>query len=164
MKAKITAVLIVSALLFSGCDQIRGLLGMPTSSDIAAKKLKIAAKMQKEKDSSALQIGDTVAATAMKPAVNPMGKKMTEVPMPARTSENEGLKYRYYIIVGSYREAANVQRRMADVRGNGGVPVLIEKDELTLVGAAGFNSMSAAADAMGDVSNFASDAWIYVRK
>lgn len=161
MKAKFMAVLIVSALLFSGCDQVRGLLGMPTSSDIAAKKLKIAAKVQEGKDSSALQKGDSAT---VKPAVKPVGKKMSEMPMPARTSDNEELKYRYYIIVGSYREAANVQRRMADVRGNGGVPVLIERNGLTLVGAAGFNSMSAAADAMGDVSNFASDAWIYVRK
>jgi hypothetical protein len=74
------------------------------------------------------------------------------------------LKYRYYLIVGSYRQAASVEKRLRQLRNMEASPVAIPlKNGLTMVSAVGFNSLSDAKAAVSDVADLAPDAWVYSR-
>jgi len=74
------------------------------------------------------------------------------------------LKYKYYLIVGSYRQATSVEKRLQQFRNMEASPVTIPlKNGLTMVSAVGFNSLSDAEAAISDVADLAPDAWVYSR-
>lgn len=74
------------------------------------------------------------------------------------------LRYRYYLIVGSYKQAASVEKRLRQLRNMEANPVAIPlRNGLTMVSAVGFNSLQDAEAAVSDVSDIAPDAWVYSR-
>src|SRR5574344_827766 len=105
-------------------------------------------------------------------AAQPAAHKQQPVAQPAAPQQQTAnvdvaqtqLKYRYYLIVGSYRQAASVEKRLRQLRNMEASPVAIPlKNGLTMVSAVGFNSLSDAKAAVSDVADLAPDAWVYSR-
>src|SRR5574344_1344189 len=101
-------------------------------------------------------------------AAQPAAHKQQPVAQPAAPQQQTAnvdvaqtqLKYRYYLIVGSYRQAASVEKRLRQLRNMEASPVAIPlKNGLTMVSAVGFNSLSDAKAAVSDVADLAPDAW-----
>lgn len=121
---------LVLVCLLSGCDRIRGILGMATSGDIekARKELEEKAAAQRLRDSlERLKIEDSVA-----------------LHMQARQTD-EGLDRRYYIIVGSFKREKNSSSMLAFLKKQGYEPVKIPlKNGYDMVALRGYDAYSAA--------------------
>lgn len=134
----------------SGCDRIRGILGMATSGDIekARKELIEKAAAQRLRDSlEALKIADSVARhTQVRPA-------------------DEGLEKRYYIIVGSFKREKNSAGMLAFLKKQGYEPVKIPlKNGYDMVALCGYDTYYAARTEVDKIEQqevCPYDVWIY---
>ena len=183
MNNKILLVCVAATLILGGCDWVRSRLDLPTSKDIAAKKAFIVKKetqLDSQKnaklDSGAVQVSDTANAKVIAEG-GAYDAQLKEQPVatrqqPAATRQQSAangeaqiqLKYRYYLIVGSYRQATSVEKRFRQIRNMETSPVTIPlKNGLTMISAAGFNELSDAKAAVSDVADLAPDAWVYSR-
>lgn len=149
MKASILILLAAAALTLSGCDWVRGQLGMPTSKELQSKKARILAE-----DSIRRAKADSIAAALR------LAADTAVVETPA-----VNLEYRYYVIVGAFEKQYNVdnmKKKFTDILNS---PILVPgRDGLTMVAAAGFNTWSEAYAALGDVRPVVPEAWIYKAK
>lgn len=117
MKKVLSIILITSVFLsLASCDQLRSIAGRPTSSELAQmKERKIGIESEKAAKEAARQaqeqrrrqaVADSIAAldkiesgaVVMKPARNLSSKSM------------EALDRRYYVMIGSFGDAANAAR------------------------------------------------------
>src|SRR5574344_2186084 len=109
----------------------------------------------------ARQVAAQPAAHKQQPVAQPAAPQQQTVNVDVAQTQ---LKYRYYLIVGSYRQAASVEKRLRQLRNMEASPVAIPlKNGLTMVSAVGFNSLSDAKAAVSDVADLAPDAWVYSR-
>src|SRR5574344_303576 len=109
----------------------------------------------------ARQVAAQPAAHRQQPVAQPAAPQQHTVNVDVAQTQ---LKYRYYLIVGSYRQAASVEKRLRQLRNMEASPVAIPlKNGLTMVSAVGFNSLSDAKAAVSDVADLAPDAWVYSR-
>lgn len=183
MNNKILLVCVSATLILGGCDWVRSRLDLPTSKDIAAKKaLIVKREMQQDSqknaklDSGAVQVSDTANVKVIaeggtddarlkgRPAATPQQPTATPQKQAVNGDAQIQLKYRYYLIVGSYRQATSVEKRFRQLRNMEASPVAIPlKNGLTMVSAVGFNELSDAKAAVSDVADLAPDAWVYSR-
>ena len=133
---------------------------------IAQKKEQQRIAQQKEQQriaqqQKARQVAAQPAAHKQQPVAQPAAPQQQTVNVDVAQTQ---LKYRYYLIVGSYRQAASVEKRLRQLRNMEASPVAIPlKNGLTMVSAVGFNSLSDAKAAVSDVADLAPDAWVYSR-
>ena len=166
MLRKITIALCFAAVIVSavGCDAFRRLAGKPTSAEIAAKReliiRKEAARMARLKlmemeMTDSLPAVDTAAARR---AASPSGS--------VRGIQVSGLRYRYYVVVGSFTNEANVAKMEAFAADKGYSTVRIPLENgSTAVGLCGTDSLSAAYASLGKVKGedfCPDDAWVFV--
>src|SRR5574344_1424193 len=128
---------------------------------IAQKKEQQRIAQQTEQQQKARQLAAQPAAHKQQPVAQPAAPQQQTVNVDVAQTQ---LKYRYYLIVGSYRQAASVEKRLRQLRNMEASPVAIPlKNGLTMVSAVGFNSLSDAKAAVSDVADLAPDAWVYSR-
>src|SRR5574344_695722 len=128
---------------------------------IAQQKEQQRIAQQKEQQQKARQVAAQPAAHKQQPVAQPAAPQQQTANVDVAQTQ---LKYRYYLIVGSYRQAASVEKRLRQLRNMEASPVAIPlKNGLTMVSAVGFNSLSDAKAAVSDVADLAPDAWVYSR-
>ena len=122
---RIFTLILTTAMLFSGCDRIRSMMGKPTSSDLERIRVEKEAQQKAERDSiaraeeaAALEV-QAVETTAVKA---PAGKSSAK---PAVIPATAGSLRRYSVIVGSYLKAYNVKAMTAKMEKAGEKPFVI---------------------------------------
>jgi cell division septation protein DedD len=148
-KSAIVPLIIATLLLISGCDWIRGQLGMPTSSELDA--------LRKSKNTTQVQI-DTQCKIPEKSVI-------TDSTLTSIENKDSVFHQRYYIVAGSFKDQNNA-RKMEDIlRKNGYTPVTLElKNGFLMVTAGAFSSENEARKEMNSLleKEFSpGDLWIY---
>lgn len=167
--------LILASSLLTGCDAFRFIAGRPTSSDIEAKKVAIAAeKAAKEAAHKAyLDSLDKVAAKAVSDSIAIMDSldRMKSIllkssSMGGVTGENSG--YPYYIVLGSFMDEGNAKLMLADVTEAGyKAHLLYFKNGYIAVGACPSNGPVKAYENLAKLKGekfCPKDVWILVNK
>lgn len=151
-KLNLVVILFLFSFLLSGCNWIRTQLGMPTSSelDMATQANLYAASEAASYDSLQKVKADSLAlADSLKKA---------EIPV-------TDFKYRYHVIVGSFKVQMNSQKMMEFLLNNGYKPAKINfKNGFTLVSAASFDTLQEAINEMHSImdKDFSpDDIWVY---
>lgn len=121
MKKSLILALALSAVLLTGCDQVRSFLGRPTSADIEAKKQAILAAQeaerlaQEEAERIVRHAADSVAArdtlSRMRAAWMPLSK--------IRGARPISLEHTYCIVIGSFQRRYNADRQLERARQAG---------------------------------------------
>lgn len=136
ISAYLMTVLIV-AVSVSGCDFFRSIAGRPTSAEIEIKRQMIAAQQAEHQamiDSVRKvekQIADSLAL------IDSLQKKDVTVLNPSKLGGlyTEELNRRYYIIVGSFMDKNNAQRKLTEMKNKGHMAEIISfKNGYTAVG------------------------------
>ena len=148
-KSAVVPLIIATLLLISGCDWIRGQLGMPTSSELDA--------LRRSRNTTQVQI-DTQSKTFEK-----SGK--TDSTLTSVENKDSVLHNRYYIVAGSFKDQNNA-RKMEDIlRKNGYTPVTLEmKNGFSMVTTGAFSSENEAMKEMNlllEKEFSPGDLWIY---
>lgn len=146
---KLIMTLMAAAVLLTGCDFFRSLVGKPTSEDIERMRLEAQeqARMKREQDSlnklRALELEQARAAAE-------------------NSLENAG---RYHVILGSFKVEGNAEKMYAMLEKNGYKPRVIEfNNGFEAVSVAAYNDYREAIKAMQDVMEYQfcpEDVWIY---
>ncbi len=145
MKNHVVLAFLMVLLVTSSCDFLRSLAGRPTSSDLDRKRVEIARleelKLQQEKEQ--LRLDSLIAARqAAADSLSAMQARMITDSLALVDSLQQlngtilnptelgglyttKLDSRYYIIIGSFSRRANAENLLAQVAGEGYVPVLI---------------------------------------
>lgn len=124
--ARIFSIIAVSALLLTGCDFVRGLLGKPTSKDIEALKMEQAAR-------------DKAVQDSIKAA------KEEQEKVAQMLADSQEAKAKYYVILGSFLEYANANSFADRLQKLGYEPVKIDfKNGFRAVGVCGTDNLDEA--------------------
>lgn len=132
-KSLITA-LLLSMTVLTACDSLRKFAGRPTSEDIAFKRAEIVrmkeiehrimmdslAKVEREMSDSLAKVDSAESAKAdkaLRETVRSSGK-LRDIKALGNL-ETADLPYRYYIMVGSFKEKANAQKMLGIVQEAG---------------------------------------------
>ncbi len=128
---KKSVLLIMSAMLvtLTGCDFLRAIAGRPTSKDIEEKRIAV----MKAEEEALQQHLDSIRTAEMKAvsdsldAFSSLMESGVVVSGPERVGGISGMElgYRYYIIVGAFRESANARKLFNAASEKGYDPVLI---------------------------------------
>jgi len=123
MKKFVPIVLLLSVLLSGSCDTFRKIAGRPTSDELELKKLKIEAQ-QAEIEALKLEQKRLVDSLAMMDSLRQLSGTVLNL------SELGGLyttslDFKYYIVVGSFRNRNYAENLLTTVSGAGYSPVLI---------------------------------------
>ena len=139
-KSVIISLIVASVLSISGCDWIRGELGMPTSADLDAYR---SSKYVSKVDTSVIPAADSTSADSLKPSV----------------------EKRFYIVAGSFKDASNVKKMEDILKKNGYTPLSFAmKNGFTMVTAGGFDTEAEASKEMRFLleKDFSpEDLWVY---
>ena len=154
----------------SGCDSFRRLAGRPTSADIAVKRARIEAEEaahQARLDSLRMvrkAVADSIELQDLVKASGTMVTKGSAV----RGLSLSGLKYRYYIVAGTFGSRDNAVALSSRARAAGFEPTLIPfNNGFTAVGLEGTDKMAVCWEALGKIrqeSFCPKDAWILVNE
>ena len=108
---RLFTLILAAAVLFSGCDRIRSMMGKPTSSDLE--------RLRVEKEAQEKALRDSIAraeeALAVDTVAVPAPEKPAAAKPAAKPAASSGNLPRYSVIVGSYIKDYNVRamtRRM----------------------------------------------------
>lgn len=124
MKKTVILALVAGAVLVSGCDFFRSLAGRPTSEEIAAKRdsLAVVAAEREAAEAQALALAqhraDSLAAVAQfrrdslatEEEIAAM-KVMVLTPDKLKGLYHTTLDKKYYVVIGSFRERANAEKK-----------------------------------------------------
>ncbi len=153
-KSVIISLIVVSIFSVTGCDWIRGELGMPTSADMDAYR---SSKYVSRVDTSVIPVTDSTLTDTL-------SKQPTSV-VSAVDSGKTAVVKRYYIVAGSFKDSSNVLKMEDILRKNGYIPLsLAMKNGFTMVTAGAFDTEAEAAREMRFLleKDFSSgDLWIY---
>ena len=159
-------VLFVLALpLLNGCDLFRKMAGRPTSAEIEAKRIYIEQQERGHRnrlDSLQVmqkQISDSLALLDSVRAIKSSIVEVRQLSDETRSS----LKYRYYVIVGTFGNADNAEKRMKGAEQAGYSAVKIRyRNGFTAVGVLPSDSLSDAFASLRGIRDggFCPDAWI----
>jgi len=152
-------------LLCSGCDMFRKMAGRPTSKDIEAKRAAILQREAEEKkalcDSSlAEEKGDSVSTNLTSDeaaAAALIGERQLS------EDSAQALQYRYYVIIGTFRERSNALKLSSKAESLGYKPALIAyRNGYTAVGIAPADTLSDAYSALLTIrsGSLSPEAWI----
>lgn len=132
---------IMALLSLSSCEWLKHSLGMKTSAEIEAMKLAQQEAVQQETPQQ-----DTVSTTE-------------------QPATDQQMEFRYYVILGSFREASNVELMEKDAKKFGYNPIVIPMSNgYTMVAASGHNTLNEAAKALAQLEETdlcPYDRWIY---
>lgn len=138
--------------VLSGCDRVRGILGMATSEDIEKARKELALRDEKERKER-----DSIAVSEMKDTLEVVQKVLPE-----------SLDKRYYIIIGSFKVSKNTRNLLSFLKEQGYVPRMIPlKNGYDMVALGGYDGYS---EARGEVNRIEQkevcpyDVWIYDTK
>ncbi len=169
-----SVLLLMSIMLVSltGCDFLRSVAGRPTSKDIENKRIAIIraeeAALQSRLDSIRLAeekvVADSLAALEV---LEETGIMMNGPERIGGLSGTE-LEYRYYIIVGAFRESANARKLFTTASDSGYEPVLIScRSGMIAVGLSPSNSLVSISETyarLKDEPFCPKEAWILVKE
>lgn len=146
---KFVSMLLVAAVMLTGCDFFRSIMGKPTSKDL--ERMKIEAQRQAE----AKRKQDSID----------MAKAQEAARIAAAEAEARMLKERYYVVVGSFKVPGNADRLFEVIRKNGyGIRIIPMKNGFSMVAAASTDNYREALKIMSDVKEFVfcpEDVWVY---
>lgn len=183
MKRSYILVLLAVMMTVSGCDFFRRVAGRPVSADIEAKKVEIAhAEARKAEEAREQARLDSLQAAAEKAREAEEMAARDSLAAHAALKEKECMIYnlsslkglssgeldhRYYVIVGSFRDAANADKFIAKVAQEPGMePVKVRfRTGMIAVGVCPRNRIAEMAAVVDDVrarSFCPKDAWILV--
>lgn len=169
MKRSIIAMLLVSAVLSTGCDMFRRLAGRPTSEEIEARRSAIAAAREAEHQARLdslhkveKQMADSLAVLDSLKSMN--GTMLEPAAMGGLFSA--GLDCRYYVIVGSFMDKGNAEFLKNKVEKAGYPATLVNfRNGYTAVGVCPTDSIVAAYESLRKVQAepfSPEDVWILV--
>lgn len=182
MKKTYIFIVLLAVLMLSGCDFFRKVAGRPTSEDIDAKRGEIArVEEQKAREQARL---DSIAAVleqariaeekAVKDSLDALDALKGKGCMMYRLSSLKGLssgelQHGYYIVVGSFKDAANADKFIAKVSKHPDMdPVKVRfRTGMVAVGVCPRNRIAEIAAVIDDVKSKSfcpKDAWILVNE
>ncbi|MEA5004797.1 MAG: SPOR domain-containing protein [Rikenellaceae bacterium] len=152
-KSVIISLIVVSILSVTGCDWIRGQLGMPTSAELDAYRSR---KYVSKVDTSVIPVVDSALTDSLSKQANTL---------PAADSVKPAVLKRFYIVAGSFKDSSNVRKMENILRKNGYTPFSIAmKNGFTMVTAGAFDTETEAFKEMRFIleKDFsAGDLWVY---
>lgn len=111
------SVLAATVILVSGCDLFRTIAGRPTSSDLDGMRAELVRRQEAEKQALAEQaaleekrIADSIAVAAALDTLESMGGILRSPEKLGGLSSSTVLDSKYYIVLGSFKEASNASR------------------------------------------------------
>ncbi|MBO5407144.1 MAG: SPOR domain-containing protein [Bacteroidales bacterium] len=146
-KYRFIVALIIMALSLQGCDWVKGMVGMPTSEDIARMKLELQQQEEarQQEVARAQRIQDSLQMAAQQ----------------AQTNEVGG----YYVVLGSFKDHRNAEALEKLVKSFGYEPEqILLKNGFMMVAVGGHSTYSGAYRTMekiGDQDFCPYDMWIY---
>lgn len=146
---KMVSALLLAALLLSGCDFFRSLLGKPTSEDIERMKTEALeqARRKRAEDSLARAKADSLAFAQE---------------LEARKNR---LKGRYQVVIGSFREHANADKMLAMLEQRGYTPQRIRFvngfDAVAVAAFDGYRDALREMEALLEFEFTPEDIWVY---
>ena len=163
MKKSTLIVTVVALLLsLSGCDWVRGQLGMPVSSDLElARKLRDSSVkvVVAEKDTVKDSLKDT--AKIKEAVVAPENDTLAKVNLPVES-------VRYHIVAGSFKDHDNARKLGDRLRSAGIEPIFIDFETgFRMVSAGGYETLEQARRKMNDLlatEMLPDGLWIYDSK
>lgn len=183
MKKSCILILLAALIMAQGCDFFRKVAGRPTSDDIEAKKEQIAhvqekmaehAREQARLDSIKIamehaRLAEEQAARDSVDALSSIREKgfmMYDIKSLKGLASGE-LKHRYYVVVGSFKDAGNAEKFVAKLSGEPGMdPVKVHfRTGMVAVGVCPRNKVAQVASVIDDVkakSFCPKDAWVLV--
>lgn len=150
---KTVFLLLVTALLLQGCDEVRALLGKPTSADIAAMRDSI-------KEVRALRN----ASAANRDTVNPPAPDTLPAPAasPAAIPAAKPALCRYNVVSGAFSDRENAAKLESSLREEGYSPVSVKmKNGLIMVCALSTDDAPAAQKLADGMLAQGREVWIY---
>lgn len=159
-------VAVLSVLMATGCDMFRKIAGRPTSEDIEMKRLKIEAQQAEIEALKREQkrLADSLSMMDSLRQLSGTVLNLSELGGLYMTS----LDFKYYIIVGSFRNRSYAESLLVKVSGAGYSPVLIcFRSGLFAVGLSPVNRVEEAVEALKTVKQEAfcpPDVWILVNE
>lgn len=159
MKTKYSALCALAAMalivVLTGCDWVRGTLGMPTSSEIEAKQQLIAQKEAKEKAQK-----DSIAK--VEAAEKAVKDSLAKLPQQRKLKE---IQNKYLIVVGTYLMQKNVDRCIAKYSNVLDKPYTVKRwDDMIMVVVGEGATWEEANGKLASVKSQCPEAWIYVKK
>ncbi len=129
MRKSVLLLLSIALVLLTGCDFLRAIAGRPSSKDIEEKRIAV----MKAEEKALQQHLDSIRTAEMKSVSDSLDafsflmESGVVVSGPERVGGISGMElgYRYYIIVGAFRESANARKLFNAASEKGYDPVLI---------------------------------------
>ncbi len=149
---KFLPALLIAALLFTGCDFFRSLVGKPTSKDIERMKQEALAKARKQRELDSIN-----------------NAKALELERARIEAENANLldetAGRYHVIIGSFKVEGNAVQFLERLEKDGYTPRKFRfNNGFDLVSVGVYNNYREALKAMNDVLEYEKcpeDVWVY---
>lgn len=166
MRKSILPILLLSVALLGSCDTFRKIAGRPTSGELELKRLKIEAQQAEIEALKAEQkkLTDSLAMVDSLRQLSGTVLNLSELGGLYTTS----LDFKYYIIVGSFRNRGYAENLLTNVAGYGYTPVLIcFRNGLFAVGISPVNRVEDAVRSLKSVKEeefCPPDVWILVNE
>jgi hypothetical protein len=155
-KSIIVSLFVVTVFSLSGCDWIRGQLGMPTSADLESVR-----KMQ------SVSVEDTIVASVTD-SIDSLASADTlknDSPGKQQVLQQTARQKRYFIITGSFKDPSNAQKMAETLKKNGYTPVDLKlKNGFVMVAAGSYDTEADAGKEMKRMleKDFSpGDLWVY---
>jgi len=152
-KSVIISLIVASTLSITGCDWIRGELGMPDSADLDAYR---SSKYVSKVDTSVIPVPDSTRTDSLSKQAGTI---------PAADSVRQSVAKRFYIVAGSFKDVSNVKKMEDILKKNGYTPLsLAMKNGFTMVTAGGYDTEAEAFKEMRyllEKDFSAEDLWVY---
>lgn len=185
MKKSCILILLAAAFVVEGCDFFRKVAGRPTSDDIEAKRVEIAHVKEKMEEHAREQARLDSIKVAMEQArlaeekaaqdsldalsvIKEKGFMMYDLESLKGLSSGE-LNHRYYVVVGSFKDAGNADKFITKVEAEPGMdPVKVRfRTGMVAVGVCPSDKVTQVAAVLDDVrakSFCPKDAWVLVNE
>ncbi len=140
---------VMAIVILSGCDWVKGKLGMATSEDIERMKIEMEQKALRER-----RIADSIERL-----------RLDSLRAAEEALQKRGLEKRFYVIMGSFKESANVGVMESEISKLGYKPVTIPlKNDFVMVALGGYDTLEEACAEVGKVEKdnlCPYDVWVY---
>lgn len=149
---RLISVLMVSVLLFTGCDFFRSMVGKPTSKDMERMRLEAQKEAQKKREQ------DSIAR------VNAMLAEQQRLLEEQNSLANTG---RFHVVMGSFKVPSNAENMKSSLEEKGYSPRIIQfNNGFSVVSAASFDKYRDALwemDELIELEICPDDIWVYDR-
>ncbi len=173
MRKSVPLLVLLMLVTFTGCDFLRAVAGRPTGQDIEQKRMAIIRAEEKALQDrlDSIRLAEEKVAADSLAAIERLessGVMMNGLDRIGGLSSGTELGYKYYIVIGAFRESVNARKLFATASEHGYVPVLIScRSGMVAVGLSPSNSLVSVAGTyeklMGE-SFCPKEAWILVNE